>query len=164
MILFGMVSSNQNQSYTPPATTSSSYASPSGQYADSSASATNESGSEASSNDAQLSALRSRIEAGRARQTALEAQLQPVSDEIDSLTARIKPLEAEIKALDQQHADGIEIDRSRRNSLYNEYEPLFKRRRALFEANSSDFKVLDDLGKADKDMMEQWKALGGKVN
>ena len=111
MILFGMVSSNQNQSYTPPATTSSSYASPSGQNADSSASATNESGSEASSNDAQLSALRSRIEAGRARQTALEAQLQPVSDELDSLTARIKPLEAEIKALDQQHAEGMEIDR-----------------------------------------------------
>jgi septal ring factor EnvC (AmiA/AmiB activator) len=159
-----MINSNQSQPYTPSTTTSSSYASPSGQNADSSASATNESGSEASSNDAQLSALRSRIEAGRARQTALEAQLQPVSDEIDSLTARIKPLEAEIKALDQQHADGIEIDRSRRNSLYNEYEPLFKRRRALFEANSSDFKVLDDLGKADKDMMEQWKALGGKVN
>jgi peptidoglycan hydrolase CwlO-like protein len=96
--------------------------------------------------------------------TALETQLQPVTDELDSLTARIKPLEAEIKALDQQHAAGIEIDRSRRNSLYNEYEPLFKRRRALFEANSSDFKVLDDLEKADKDMMEQWKALGGKVN
>lgn len=164
LILFGMLNSNQSQSYTPATTTSSSYASQSGQNADSSTSQTSEGGSEASSNDSQLSALRSRIEAGRTRMTALEAQLQPVSDEIDSLTARIKPLEAEIKALDQQQAEGMEIDRDRRNSLYDEYEPLFKRRRALFEANSSDFKVLDDLGKADKEMMEQWKALGGKVN
>jgi len=58
----------------------------------------------------------------------------------------------------------MEIDRDRRNSLFDEYDGLFKRRRALFEANSSDFKVLEDLGKADKNMMEQWKALGGKVN
>jgi hypothetical protein len=150
MILFGMTNSNQGQAYTPPASTSSSYASPASQSTD--------------SNDAQLSGLRSRIEAGRTRMHALEAQLQPVSDEMDSLTARIKPLEAEIKALDQQHAEGLEVDRDRRNSLYDEYEPLFKRRRSLFDANSSDFKTLDDLDKADKEMMEQWKALGGRVN
>ena len=168
MILFGMINSNQSQSYTPSTTTSSSYASPAGQNADSSTSDTTSgnatSSSQSTSETSELSDLRKRIEAGRTRMTALETQLQPVSDELDSLTARIKPLEAEIKALDQQHAEGMEIDRDRRNSLYNEYEPLFKRRRALFEANSSDFKVLDDLGKADKEMMEQWKALGGKVN
>ena len=168
MILFGMINSNQSQSYTPSTTTSSSSASPAGQNADSSTSDTTSgnatSSSQSTSETSELSDLRKRIEAGRTRMTALETQLQPVSDELDSLTARIKPLEAEIKALDQQHAEGMEIDRDRRNSLYNEYEPLFKRRRALFEANSSDFKVLDDLGKADKEMMEQWKALGGKVN
>jgi septal ring factor EnvC (AmiA/AmiB activator) len=123
-----------------------------------------EGSSEVSSNDAQLSDLRSRIEAGRTRRTALETQLQPVTDEIDSLTARIKPMEAEIKALDQKHAEGMAIDTDRRDSLFDEYDRLFKRRRALFDANSNDFKAMDDLEKADKDMMEQWKALGGKVN
>ena len=192
MILFGIVSSNQSQSYAPSTNTSSSYKSSSGQSADSSTSETNsgnaaatsgttsdtprvfnipvenassgEGSSEVSSNDAQLSDLRSRIEAGRTRRTALETQLQPVTDEIDSLTARIKPMEAEIKALDQKHAEGMAIDTDRRDSLFDEYDRLFKRRRALFDANSNDFKAMDDLEKADKDMMEQWKALGGKVN
>ena len=67
----------------------------------------------------------------------------PVTDELNNLTARIKPLEAEIKALDQQHAEGMEIDRDRRNSLYDEYDRLFKRRRALINANKSD---IDNLG------------------
>jgi pantothenate kinase-related protein Tda10 len=80
------------------------------------------------------------------------------------LTDRIKPLEAEIKALDQQRAEGVEIDRERRNSLFDEYDRLFKRRNALINANKSDIDNLVDLEKQDETMMKQWKALGGKVN
>jgi hypothetical protein len=163
MILFGMINSNQSQSYTSPATTSSSYTSPSGQNADSSSSS-GEVGSDVSSNNAQLSALRQRIETERAVREPLEARLNPIIDELNNLTDRIDPLVSEIKSLDQQHTDGIEIDKSRRNSLYNEYEPLFKRRRALIEANKSDLDTLENLRKQDSTMMEQWKALGGKVN
>jgi len=163
MILFGIVSSNQNHSYTPPATTSSSYASPSGQNADTSSSS-DEAGSGVSSNNAQLSALSKRIDAERAVKDPLEARLNPVIDELNNLTDRIKPLEAEIKALDQQRAGGVEIDRERRNSLFDEYDRLFKRRNALINANKSDIDNLVDLEKQDETMMKQWKALGGKVN
>ena len=163
MILFGMINSNQSQSYTPPATTSSSYTSPPGQNADSSSSS-DEASSDVSSNNAQLSALSKRIDAERAVKDPLEARLNPVIDELNNLTDRIKPLEAEIKALDQQRAGGVEIDRERRNSLFDEYDRLFKRRNALINANKSDIDNLVDLEKQDETMMKQWKALGGKVN
>jgi len=163
IILFGMINSNQSQSYTPSTTTSSSYASPSGQNADSSSSS-DEASSGVSSNNAQLSALSKRIDAERAVKDPLEARLNPVIDELNTLSDRIKPLEAEIKALDQQRAGGIEIDRERRNSLFDEYDRLFKRRDALINANKSDIDNLVDLEKQDETMMKQWKALGGKVN
>jgi septal ring factor EnvC (AmiA/AmiB activator) len=163
MILFGMINSNQSQSYTPPATTSSSYTSPSGQNADSSSSS-DEASSGVSSNNAQLSALSKRIDAERAVKDPLEARLNPVIDELNNLSDRIKPLEAEIKALDQQRAGGVEIDRERRNSLFDEYDRLFKRRDALINANKSDIDNLVDLEKQDETMMKQWKALGGRVN
>ena len=172
MILIGMISSNQSSSYVPATSPSSSYTYPSGGYTDSntsepsSSNATTSSAttSGARSHNANLTALGQRIDAGRARITSIETRLKPIVDELDSLTARIKQLEAEIKALDQQQADGIDIDTHRRSSLYDEYDRLFKKRRALVEANSSDFKVYKDLLKADDDLMEQWKALGGKVN
>jgi hypothetical protein len=191
MILFGMVSSNQNQSYTPPATTSSSYASPSGQNADSSTSDTNsgnapsssqstsdtpttfkipvrnsssgEGGSEVSSNDAQLSALRSRIEAGRTRITALETQLQPAIDELTRLDGRMKPLAAEIKSLDEQHSEGVAIDIDDRNTKVDEYNRLLARKRALISANKSDMQTYDDLENQDASLLEQYKSLGGRV-
>jgi hypothetical protein len=163
MILFGMINSNQSQSYTPPTTTSSSYVSPSGQNADSSSSSGGASLG-VSSNNAQLSALSKRIDAERAVKDPLEARLNPVIDELNKLTDRIKPLEAEIKALDQQRAEGVEIDRERRNSLFDEYDRLYKRRGALIDANKSDIDNLVDLEKQDETMMKQWKALGGRVN
>jgi hypothetical protein len=163
MILFGMINSNQSQTYTPPATTSSSYTSSSGQNADSSSSS-GETSSGVSSNNAQLSDLSKRIDAERAVKDPLEARLNPVRDEFNNLTDRIKPLEAQIKALDQQRAEGVEIDRERRNSLFDEYDRLFKRRNALIDANRSDIDTLKDLEKQDETMMKQWKALGGKVN
>ena len=191
MILYGMVSSNQSQSYTPSATTSSSYASPSGQNADSSASDTNsgnapsssqstsdtpttfkipvrnsssgEGGSEVSSNDAQLSALRSRIEAGRTRITALETQLQPAIDELTRLDGRMKPLAAEIKSLDEQHSEGVEIDIDDRNTKVDEYNRLLARRRALISANKSDMQTHEDLKNQDATLLEQYKSLGGRV-
>jgi chromosome segregation ATPase len=163
MILFGMINSNQSQTYTPPATTSSSYTSSSGQNADSSSSS-GETSSGVSSNNAQLSDLSKRIDAERAVKDPLEARLNPVRDEFNNLTDRIKPLEAQIKALDQQRAEGVEIDRERRNSLFDEYDRLFKRRNALIDANRSDIDTLKDLEKQDETMMKQWKALGGRVN
>jgi len=88
-----------------------------------------------------LSDLRSVLRPARTRMTALETSCSLSLTNLKP-DCPIKPLEAENQgsgsATCRRHGNNGTGDR--RNSLYNEYEPLFKRRRALFEANSSDFK------------------------
>jgi chromosome segregation ATPase len=152
MILFGIVSSNQSQSYAPATNTSSSYTSPSGQTSDSSDSAP-------ISQNPQLSELKARIDSGRARLASLETQLQPVIDEIKSLDAQKDTLNAELKSLDEQQKAGIQIDIDDFNAKVKTYNALLVKKRALIAANRSDLNTHDDLVDQDSALVKQYNAL-----
>ena len=147
LVLIFINSSDNTKAYTPPTAAYSN-------------SGTADSGSE----KPELAELRQRIDEGRAQIATIETRLKPVTDELDTLNARIKPLESELKELDQRHADGLDIDIDHRNSIAHDYNHLLERKRALINASDSDFQAYENLQKADAAMLEQWKALGGKVN
>ena len=152
MILFGIVSSNQSQSYAPATNTSSSSTSPSGQTSDSSDSAP-------ISQNPQLSELKARIDSERARLASLETQLQPVIDEIKSLDAQKDTLNAELKSLDEQQKAGIQIDIDDYNAKVKTYNALLARERTLITANKSDLNTHDDLVDQDSALVKQYNAL-----
>ena len=147
LVLIFINSSDNTKAYTPSTSTYSS-------------SGTTDSGSE----KPELAELRQRIDAGRAEIATIETRLKPVTDELETLNARMKPLESELKELDQQHTNGLDIDIDHRNSVAHDYNHLLERKRALINASDSDFRAYENLQKADAAMLEQWKALGGKIN
>ena len=93
----------------------------------------------------------------------LESRLKPVMDEISGIDDQMKPLKSEIDSLKSQQEEGTEIDTDHYNSLIDDYNSLLRRKTALVQANSTDFDTYESLSKEDESMMEQWKALGGKV-
>lgn len=93
----------------------------------------------------------------------LESRLKPVTYEISSIDDQMKPLKSEIDSLKSQQAEGTDIDTDHYNSLIDDYNSLLRRKTALIQANSTDFDTYESLSKEDESMMEQWKALGGKV-
>jgi archaellum component FlaC len=118
---------------------------------------------EADANGAALKSLGERIDAGRSRMTEIESRLKPVADELNSIDEQMKPLKSELDSLKRKQSEGRDVDGDHYNSLVDDYNSLLSRKKALIEANSADFDEYKTQRKEDASMMEQWKALGGKV-
>jgi chromosome segregation ATPase len=123
-------------------------------------------GSTYSSNDKTLTSpspelpdLQSRIDSGRSRIEALKSQLQPVIDEMNNLDARMEHLAADLKTSKEQHDAGIKIDINDFNAKVRSYNALVRKRRALFDANSSDLQTYNDLRKQDSVLVDRYNAL-----
>jgi flagellar biosynthesis chaperone FliJ len=84
-------------------------------------------------------------------------------DEVDSIDNQMKPLKSEIDTLKEQESAGTEVDTDHYNSLVDEYNSLLRRKKSVIEANRADLDRYEDLQQEDKSLMQQWKALGGKV-
>lgn len=116
-----------------------------------------------SNNSAALDELKQKIEAGRSQMESIEGKLRPVMNEVDSMDNQMKPLKSEIDSLKEQESVGTEVDTAHYNSLVDEYNSLLRRKKSLIEENRADLDRYDDLQREDRSLMQQWKALGGKV-
>jgi hypothetical protein len=116
-----------------------------------------------SNNSADLDALKRQIETGRSQMELIEGRLRPVMNEVDSIDNDMKPLKSEIDSLKEQESAGTEIDTDHYNSLVDEYNSLLRRKKSLIEENRADLDRYEELQRQDGSLMQQWKALGGKV-
>jgi flagellar biosynthesis chaperone FliJ len=116
-----------------------------------------------SNNSAELDELKQKIEAGRSQIESIEGRLRPVMAEVDSFDDQMKPLKSEIDSLKEQKSAGTEVDTDHYNSLVDQYNSLLRRKKSLIEENRADLDRYEDLQREDKSLMQQWKALGGKV-
>jgi chromosome segregation ATPase len=123
---------------------------------DDSTSSTN---SGSSDNQSKLAAIKSQIDSGRSRIANLKIELDPVIDELTSLKTQMEPLDAELKELDRQRKAGESINIDEFNSKVDTYNSLVARRRALFNAHSSDLQTYEDLEKQDSSLVDQYNAL-----
>jgi hypothetical protein len=148
---------------SPRASVSATPASPEPSYSEASSYTASSAASDANPNDAELKVLRQRIEAGRSQMTEIDNRLKPVMDEVSSIDEQMQPLKSDLDSLKKGQAEGIDIDTDHYNSLVDDYNSLLRRKKALVEVNGTAINTYEALKKEDESMMEQWKALGGKV-